>query len=91
MADFIDLVCRRFSVRRYKPDPVPEESLQKVLEAGRHAPSACNFQPWHILVVRDEEKRKACYAFYPQSWFVEAPVILGVFVDTSRAWKRSDG
>ena len=51
---FLDLAEKRRSVRAYKPDDVPEEMLQTVLEAGRLAPSACNKQPWRFIVVRSE-------------------------------------
>ena len=51
--DFYDVVRKRLSVRSYKPDPVPEEVLNRVLEAGRLAPSAKNYQPWKFIVVKD--------------------------------------
>jgi nitroreductase len=61
MADFRELVARRRSVRQYRPDPVPEELLQQVLEAARWAPSAVNSQPWELILVRSEEGRQALY------------------------------
>ncbi|MBI4334686.1 MAG: nitroreductase family protein [Chloroflexi bacterium] len=42
---FLDLVRRRRSIRRFKPDPVPEEYIEKILEAGRWAMSGANGQP----------------------------------------------
>ena len=47
---FLELAETRRSVRAYKPDPVPEDLVQTVLEAGRLAPSACNKQPWRFLM-----------------------------------------
>ena len=38
------------SIRKYKNEPVPAETLKKVLEAGRRAPSWENVQPWHFIV-----------------------------------------
>jgi nitroreductase len=60
------LMKSRRSVRRYLPDPVPDEMLQQILEAGRWAPSANNQQPWAFIVVQDEEIRRqvAQYATY---------------------------
>ena len=55
---FLDLAEKRRSVRAYKPDDVPEELLQTVLEAGRLAPSACNKQPWRFIVVRSETNQR---------------------------------
>ena len=56
--DFLGLVKTRKSVRRYKSEPVPDEVLEKILEAARHAPSAGNSQPWEFVVVKDPENRK---------------------------------
>lgn len=54
----LDVIKRRRSVRRYKKEPVPMETVMKVLEAGRWAPSGDNSQPWEFVVVRDEQKRR---------------------------------
>ena len=54
---FLDLVRRRRSIRRFKPDPVPDEMIEKVLEAARWAPSGANAQPWEFLVIRDPETK----------------------------------
>ncbi len=43
----------RRSIRKYLPEPVAEEDLQQILDAGRLAPSGCNAQPWRFVVVRD--------------------------------------
>lgn len=52
-ADFMDLVSRRRSVRRYKPLPVEKEKLLTCLEAVRLSPSACNSQPYKFVVIDD--------------------------------------
>ena len=44
--DFFDAVRRRRSIRRFRPDPVPEEDLLRMLDAARLAPSPENSQPW---------------------------------------------
>ncbi len=56
--EFMDVVRTRRSIRAYKPDPVPQEHLLQILEAGRLAPSACNQQRWRFAVVRDPELRR---------------------------------
>lgn len=53
--DFFETVRQRRSVRRYKPDPVPDAAVQAMLDAARLAPSAENTQPWHFIVIRDRE------------------------------------
>jgi len=49
----VDKILNRRSVRRYKPDKIPTDVLNSILEAGRQAPSAVNKQPWHFIVVAD--------------------------------------
>jgi len=54
----LELLRARRSVRAYKPDPVSEEAISKVIEAGRWAPSSANSQPWDIVVVKDRAVRE---------------------------------
>ena len=54
----IDTICNRKSIRLFKPDPIPEEVLWTVLEAGRWAPSGEDIQTWYMIVIKDPEKRK---------------------------------
>ena len=86
---FLELAEKRRSVRAYKPDPVPDDLLQPVLEAGRLAPSACNKQPWRFIVVRSETGRRALGAAYAREWFWKAPVVIAVCILPKEAWVRS--
>ena len=86
---FQELAETRRSVRAYKPDAVPEELVQQVLEAGRLAPSACNKQPWRFIVVRSETTRRALGAAYAREWFWKAPVVIAVCILPKEAWVRS--
>ena len=52
---FIDTVLSRRSIRRYEKKDIPKEVLDKILEAGRQAPSAGNKQPWHFIVLTDHD------------------------------------
>lgn len=54
---FLELVRQRTSCRSYRPEPVPREALEQMLEAARLAPSACNRQPWRFAVVTDRAVR----------------------------------
>lgn len=56
--DFLKIVEERKSVRAFKPDPVPEETVRRVLAAAAQAPSAINLQPWEFLVVAGEERKR---------------------------------
>ena len=51
----IDLLLSRRSIRKYKTEPIPQDKLEMILEAGRYAPSASNRQPWHFIVLTDLE------------------------------------
>lgn len=54
--DFLSLVKQRQSDRAFDPErSVEPEKLERILEAGRLAPSSCNSQPWHFIVVDDPE------------------------------------
>ncbi|MBN2035865.1 MAG: nitroreductase family protein [Chitinispirillaceae bacterium] len=89
--DFIDLAKKRFSVRDYLDRPVPDEVLERVLEAGRLAPSACNSQPWVFIVFGEKDSRRQLEGVYKKEWFMRAPVILAVCCDRSVSWHRKDG
>jgi nitroreductase len=54
--------------RSFAPDPVPDEALERMLEAATHAPSAENSQPWVFVVVRDPEVRDALSAVARRQW-----------------------
>jgi len=54
-----DLLFSRRSVRQYRPDPVPEETVRRLLEAAHAAPSAHNSRPWRFVVLRDPALRRA--------------------------------
>jgi len=54
---FLELVQSRQSDRAYLDKPVEKEKIDRILEAARLAPSACNAQPWKFVVVTDPEKR----------------------------------
>lgn len=55
---FLELVKRRRSIRRFKPDPLPDELVEKIIEAARWAPSGANSQPWEFLVIKKPETRE---------------------------------
>jgi nitroreductase len=59
MDDLLEIMKARRSIRRYKPRHVPDELLEKMMEAGRWSPSGDNGQPWRFIVVRDPETKKA--------------------------------
>lgn len=90
----LSLFRERRSVRRYRPDPVPDEMVQKLLEAGRWAPSANNLQPWRFIVIRDQMMRQqvATYASYAgrrPARLDEAPLLIVMCgVTTDRLYRE---
>lgn len=55
--EFLELVKKRRSIRRFNPDPIPDEYIEKILEAARWAMSGANAQPWEFIVVKDQEMK----------------------------------
>lgn len=61
--DFEQLITERYSVRSFKPEHLPQEVIDRILEAGHKAPTGCNYQPQRILVLNTDEsiaKLKEC-------------------------------
>ncbi len=56
--EFFDVIHTQRSIRSFKPDPVPEEAIWRMIDAAIRAPSGSNTQPWGWLVVRDEGKKR---------------------------------
>jgi nitroreductase len=54
----LDAIRTRRSVRKYKPDPIPDKDLKVILEAAQLSPSAGNKQPWKFIIVKDSETKK---------------------------------
>lgn len=74
----VDIILSRRSIRRYEQRPIPEETMRLILEAGRNAPSAVNRQPWHFIVVTDQElKEKLSKWRYTRFLKDSAAVIVG--------------
>ena len=87
--DIYDLVAKRCSIRSFeKSRAIPEEVINRVLNAGRLAPSANNLQPWHLHVVRSPEMLEKIYPCYKRDWIQTAPCILIVSGDRNNAWVR---
>ncbi|PPD58882.1 nitroreductase family protein [Dehalogenimonas etheniformans] len=89
--EFTDVIKKRYSVRSYRSDPVPDEVLSQVLEAAVVAPTAANRQPFRILVIHTEDRELELRQIYPSKWFTQAPLLVCVCGITKNAWKRSDG
>ena len=59
-----ETMCSLRAMRRLKPDPIPQDILNKLLEAGTQAPSGMNSQPWAFVAIQDPPTRKFIYEKY---------------------------
>ena len=83
---FSELAKARFSVRSYQSRPIEDETMERIIEAGRVAPTACNLQPQRIYVVKSEESRKKLASVCRFTF--DAPTILVVCYDSDVCWKN---
>ncbi len=85
MSDLMEIIRNRRTIRRFEATPVSEEKIQKILEAGRWAPSFSNLQPLKFIVVKEEGLKKAVDTAAKESvlhWGIdEAPVVILVCAD----------
>ena len=85
----LKVIKERRSVRGYRPDPIPEEVLLRVLDAARFSPSGKNLQPWKFILVREETlKRRLVEASGSQSFIAEAPVVIVACGFPDRCYSR---
>ena len=66
--DLFEIIRTTRSMRRLKPDPVPGELVQRILEAGTCAPSGGNMQRWRFLVVTDPAVKRTAGSYYKRAW-----------------------
>ena len=83
---FPELAKNRYSVRSFRETPIEKDHMDLILEAGRVAPTACNFQPQKIYVARSAEAREKLASVCRCTF--GAPVILVVGYDRTRDWKN---
>jgi nitroreductase len=84
---FMDLAQARYSVRKYHPQPIEQDKLAQVLQAGHIAPTACNNQPQRIKVITGAVDLAKVDECTPCRF--NAPVVLLVCYDKNVSWKRS--
>lgn len=72
--EFSDLIQKRYSVRNYQSKAVEENKLNEVLDAARQAPTAHNYQPFKLIVVKTSGNEENLKRIYDKKFFVEAPL-----------------
>lgn len=85
MNETIELQHKHRSIRSYKTEPVSDEMLQAVIEAGHRAPSSMNAQEISVIVVRDAERKAKIAAMAGgQAWIAQAPVFIAIVADYNK-------
>lgn len=84
------VITTRYSCRAYRHDPVPAPVVERVLEAMRLAPTACNRQPFRLYVLDTKRHRDSLSRIYHQPWLLDAPLVVGMVALTRVAWSRRD-
>jgi len=79
--ELLEVIQNRRSIRKFKPDEVPEEYIHQLIEAGRLAPSGTNLQPARYIVIKSEEARTKLKDCTPLPFVSAAPAIIACCVD----------
>jgi len=93
--DINQLISSRYSVRDFRPEPIPDEILQEILEAGRLAPSAQNRQPWRYIVFNDPQDiriltQKTGLIGLSNFFIKDAPVVIVACADLKKNVRIND-
>jgi len=84
--DVLEAIKGRRSIRAFKSEDVPEEIVNRLIEAACWAPSAGNIQPWEFVIVREgDTKRKLVDAALGQEFIGEAPVVIVICANEERS------
>ena len=84
--DIFDIITKRRSIRTYERQELPQDTVEKLLEAARWAPSAGNVQPWAFVVASSQKTKQAlAIAAYGQKDLEEASIVIVVCADEKRA------
>lgn len=78
---FHDLISDRRSIRKFKPDPVPPEHLELIIEAARLAPSGTNRQPWRLALLTGQREKDKIKDFVRQDFVLSAPAVFVCCLD----------
>ncbi len=86
MMDVLIAIERRRSVRAFTNQNVPEELVEKLIDAGTRAPSAGNLQPWEFIIIREPQtKQRLVMAALEQKFIEEAPIVIVVCANEARS------
>lgn len=85
--DALEAINKRMSIRKYTNVPIPRKIIERIIDAGRLAPTARNVQPWNFVVVTDSEIRKKVADLATTGPFIaDAPACIAVFCSDTKYW-----
>lgn len=84
--DFLKFAKERYSCRKFSDKPVEMEKVERIIDAGLCAPTACNYQPYKIWVIQSEEAVNAINAITPYMFGTKIALVVGA--DEKPAWVR---
>ncbi len=88
--DTFGLIKTRRSIRKFLQQPVAEETIDRIIEAGMWAPSGLNNQPWKFAVIKDRQLKKEISLLTHYSRIVtDADALIAVFLDTAESYDRT--
>ncbi len=86
MMDFLELAKNRYSERYFDPRPIEQEKIDKIIEAGRVVPTACNYQPQRFYILKSADALAKAKTVTPFTY--NAPLMLLVCYDMNTVWKQ---
>lgn len=87
--NIFEAIRKRRSIRKFKPTPLSEQQIERLIEAARLAPSGCNVQPWRFIIVKDKKlKHELREASYNQKFIEDAPIVI-VCCGDLLSWKKT--
>ena len=90
IVDIFEIIKTRRSIRKFTDKPVPDETIDKIIEAGIWAPSGLNNQPWKFGVIRDDGlKTKISGLTHYSKIVLSADTLIAVFLDNSTSYDRT--
>jgi len=88
--ELLEAIESRRSIRKFKSDAIPNEHIEKLIEAGRLAPSGTNIQPTRYVVIKSEEARAKLNECTPLPFVSAAPIVIACCIDTQSMISTGD-
>ena len=89
--EFGEVILKRTSIRNYKPDPIPKDKLEFILECARQSPSWANTQCWRFIIIQDSETIKSiAKASLINRWLKNVPCIIIACADTTSSGTKNN-